>query len=196
MPLTPNPRAPRSHHVLHLAAVCCMAARTLRFGFFSCGVGCWNSFVQLTTSNLSDMGTTNDGVGAQGEEPAQAGEDSQQQSGQGTESVNIEGHNGDTNDDDEENNHNGEHVFYVPEAAFNCANCGAPCNMVCPFGLCFPCCEMTVCGCNEQDHDSAVAGMTTMMTQIVITTAARMKRCLLSAQLLTQQALNLLALLV
>ena len=93
MPLTPNPRAPRSHHVLHLAAVCCMAARTLRFGFFSCGVGCWNSFVQLTTSNLSDMGTTNDGVGAQGEEPAQKGEDSQQQSGQGTESVNNDGHN-------------------------------------------------------------------------------------------------------
>ena len=106
------------------------------------------------TSNLSEMGTTNDGVGAPGEEPAQAGEDSQQQSGQGTGSVNIEGHNDDTNDDDEENNHNGEHVFYVPEVAFNCANCGAPCNMVCPFGLCFPCCEMTACGCNEQDTDS------------------------------------------
>ena len=43
-------RAPRIHHVLHLAAVCCMAAKTLRFGFFSCGVGGWNELAMPSKS--------------------------------------------------------------------------------------------------------------------------------------------------
>jgi len=37
--------------------------------------------------------------------------------------------------------------------SFVCCECGSEVQVVCPSGYCTPCCEMEMCGCDNQDND-------------------------------------------